>query len=88
MEVKFRRSFERDLRRIRDETLRQRVWGTITALARARRVGDIPGAARLRGSDRHYKIRVGNYRLGFVLEEDTAVLVRFLHRRDIYRHFP
>lgn len=88
MEVKFRRSFLRDVRRIRVATLRQRVQKAITALEEAGRVEHVHGAARLRGSDRHYKIRVGDYRLCFLLEGKTIVFVRFLHRRDIYKHFP
>ena len=33
-------------------------------------------------------MRIGDYRLGAALEGDALVLVRFLHRRDIYRFFP
>ena len=37
---------------------------------------------------RSYRIKVGAYRLGIALDGDTVVLVRFMHRRDIYRNFP
>jgi hypothetical protein len=28
------------------------------------------------------------YRLGLYLEQDTVVLVRLLHRKEMYRYFP
>lgn len=48
-------------------------------------MGDV---RKLRGSDRYYRIRIGNYRLGLVVEDDTVVFVQFLHRKtftDIFR---
>ena len=43
---------------------------------------------KLRGSDRYYRIRVGEYRVGLSVEGDTVTFVRFLHRKDVYRYFP
>jgi mRNA interferase RelE/StbE len=33
-------------------------------------------------------IRVGDYRIGVVLEDGVVTFVRVLHRRDVYRYFP
>ena len=43
---------------------------------------------KLRGYQKYYKIRFGNYRVGLKLEGETLVLERVLHRKDIYRYFP
>jgi len=45
---------------------------------------------RLRGHRDCYKIRVGNYRIGLVIDQSRRVIEfrRVLHRRDIYRYFP
>ena len=40
------------------------------------------------GNENYYRFRVGDYRIGIVIEEDTVVFVRCLHRREIYRYFP
>ena len=40
------------------------------------------------GWENHYRIRIGDYRLGIALEGDVVVLVRFRHRSDFYRGFP
>ena len=81
--------FNRDLRRIRDSALARRVNRKIEELEAAASIRDISGVSRLstpRG--RHYRIKIGQYRLGITLEGDTAILDRFGHRSDFYRRFP
>jgi mRNA interferase RelE/StbE len=36
----------------------------------------------------YYRIRLGDYRVGLKIENNTVCFVRFLHRKDIYRYFP
>ncbi|HEY9814030.1 MAG TPA: type II toxin-antitoxin system RelE/ParE family toxin [Candidatus Sericytochromatia bacterium] len=45
---------------------------------------------KMKGYPDKYKIRVGDYRIGITVENDTQVLVceRIAHRREIYRIFP
>jgi len=43
---------------------------------------------KIEGYDSYYRLRIGDYRLGLKISEDTVELIRFLHRRDIYRRFP
>ena len=88
MEVEFTSSFTRDLRRLRNAALRARVERIIEEMERAPEIAAVAVAARLKGVGQHYRIRVGEYRIGLSMEGDTAVVTRFLHRRDIYRHFP
>lgn len=35
-----------------------------------------------------FRIRIGDYRLGCVLVDETLCLVRLLDRKEIYKHFP
>ena len=88
MEVEFRTSFTRDLRRIQSTQVRQRVLRKIEELEAASAIEEVSGTRRLTADGRHYRIRIGDYRLGIIMEDDVAVLVRFLHRREIYRFFP
>ena len=88
MRVEFRRSFVKDLERVRDRRLRERVREAIEEIERAARLEEVRGVKRLRGGEGYYRIRVGDYRLGLVLEGERVVLVRFLHRREVYRYFP
>jgi mRNA interferase RelE/StbE len=45
---------------------------------------------RLKGYPDKYKIRVGDYRIGIMLDKEAQILVceRIAHRKDIYRTFP
>ena len=89
MRLEYRSSFSRDLRRVRDAEVRYRVLAIIEELEAVPSIAEIPSATRIKSDrGRYYRIRIGDYRLGVVLQDDMLVLVRFLHRRDIYRFFP
>jgi mRNA interferase RelE/StbE len=49
---------------------------------------EISNLKKLKGDDNTYRIRVGDYRIGFFLEDDTITFARVLHRREFYRYFP
>ena len=70
------------------ESLRSRLRAAIAAVEQADRLDEIPHLRHLRGVGNYYRIRVGDYRAGLSISGDTVIFVRFLHRRDIYRHFP
>jgi mRNA interferase RelE/StbE len=88
LKTEFRGSFAKDLRRTRDQTLKRRVREIIELVERADTLQEIGGVRKLRGGDQYYRIRIGDYRLGLVLDNDTVIFVRFLHRKDVYRYFP
>jgi len=88
LKVEFKKSFVKDLERVRDKSLKERVRQTIERVEEAQTLQEIGNVKRLRGGERYYRIRVGDYRLGLMLEGDTVIFVRFLHRKDVYRYFP
>ncbi len=42
----------------------------------------------MRGFKDHYRVRLGDYRIGFKKEGNTVIFMRVMDRKDIYRHFP
>jgi len=88
LNVGFRNSFARDLRRIRDQELLSRVQQVIEQVEGADGFGEIAHVKKLKGSEDYYRIRVSNYRVGIIVADDTVIFVRFLYRRNIYRYFP
>lgn len=88
MKVEFRRSFVKDLEKITDQRLKQRVRDVILAVEEASALSDVGHVRKLRAGDNYYRIRVGDYRIGVVSDGETVVFVRFLHRKDLYRYFP
>lgn len=51
-------------------------------------LSELQNIKKIKGYDNYYRLRVGDYRLGLKLSGNTVELIRFLHRRDIYRRFP
>ena len=48
------------------------------------------GIEKMKGYRQFYKIRFGEYRMGFKIDKKFHKIefLRVLHRREIYRHFP
>lgn len=80
--VRFVRSARKELERLSDEVL-GRVFPRIEALAETPRP---PGCKKLRGAKDMWRIRVGNYRVVYQIDDDVLVVeVRAVaDRKDIY----
>jgi mRNA interferase RelE/StbE len=88
LNLEFKASFVRDLKKVKDKKLKTRVREVIEAVEQARSLQEIENIKKLKGNDRYYRIRIGDYRIGLSVEKDTVTFVRFLHRKDVYRYFP
>lgn len=77
-----KRSAERELRKITQLDLR-RVVKAIQALAQEPRP---PGARMLRGPERWWRIRQGDYRIIYEIDDATAqiAILKIGHRREVY----
>lgn len=88
MKVEFRKSFTKDLRGVSDKNILKRVKDAIEAVEKADVITEIPNRKKLKGDGNYFRVRIGDYRLGFALENETIIFVRFLHRKEIYKFFP
>jgi len=86
--TKFRKSFGRDLKKVKDQALHDRINLAIEGIEAAHGLQEIDHLKKMGGAKNHYWIRVGDYRIGFVVEGDLVVFVRCLPRVDLYRFFP
>lgn len=88
MKVLIDRSFEKDTDKLTNQKLLHSIADCIEGIRNADKLSDIPKYKKLKGSKNAYRIRIGDYRIGFILEKQTIELIRFLHRNIVYRHFP
>ena len=88
MKVEFRKTFEKDLRKLRDKTLLGKVKSIIEAVETANTLDEVASIKKLKGEDGYFRIRLSDYRIGLFLQDDTLRFVRILHRREFYRYFP
>jgi mRNA interferase RelE/StbE len=86
VEVLYR--FEKDFKKL-DKQTAIRVAELIQDLQTIPVLDDIPNIRKMQGTDFAYRLRVGDYRIGFLLVNETTIeLQRVLHRKEIYRYFP
>lgn len=88
MKLEFRKSFLDDVKGIREQAILQRLREVIETLEKADSLAAVPNLKKLKGGGLHYRIRIGDYRLGLSIVHDRICVVRFLGRKDIYRYFP
>jgi mRNA interferase RelE/StbE len=84
----FKSSFAKGLRKIKEKKIKQQVLDIIQQVEKASDLQGINDLKQLKGVDKYYRLKMGDYRFGLILEQDTLPFVRFLHRKDIYRYFP
>ena len=89
MEILYGKKFSRDLDTIRHETdIKAHLLKLIETIKAAKSFSDLKGVRKIEGYQAYFRIKVGDYRLGVKATQHTVELIRFLHRKDIYRRFP
>jgi mRNA interferase RelE/StbE len=88
VKAEFKESFAKDLKGVKDKGLLKRVKELIEAVEKVDSLVELSNLKKLKGGGNYYRLRVGDYRVGISLENDTVVFVRFLNRKDIYKYFP
>jgi len=89
MEVEFRKSFEKDLNKIKNTGLLKKIKSVILEVEKADNLQQINQIKSLKGENNYYyRIRIGSYRIGIYADQNIVRFVRFLHRREIYKNFP
>ena len=88
MRTAFRKSFLRDVKKLKDPAVRDRVRAVIEAVEAAGSLSDLPDLRKMSGASGYYRVRVGGYRIGLAVAGEEVEFVRVLDRKDIYRYFP
>jgi mRNA interferase RelE/StbE len=88
MNVEFRKSFEKDLRKIKDAELLERIRSVIEEIEAIEILTDLTNVKKLKAEGDYYRICVGDYRIGISMDKDNVLFIRVLNRKEIYRYFP
>lgn len=88
MKVLIDKSFEKDTDKIQDKKLLLKVAECIEHVVAATDTNSIKQLKKLSGYKNHYRIRIGEYRAGILIDRDTVEFIRLIHRKDIYKYFP
>jgi mRNA interferase RelE/StbE len=88
MKVEFLKSFSKDLDDLKVKSVKQNLLQLIELLESEDSLENISNLKKLKGHRSAYRIRIGDYRLGFFVSNSVIILARFLHRKSIYKIFP
>ena len=87
MNIEIRKSFTKDADKL-PAAFKHQLVVIINKIEKASNPSQLDNCKKLTGYKTAYRIRIGQYRLGFYFENKTAELVRILQRKEIYRYFP
>ena len=87
MKVEFLKKFSKDLDGIGSKSIKSNLLKVIELTESVNSLDDIPNTKKLKGNKSAYRIRIGDYRLGFFFENGIILMARFIHRKDIYKLF-
>lgn len=87
MNLEIRKSFSKDVAKL-SPSIKILIGEVIEEVIEKGNLSEIVSCKKLTGFKNAYRIRLGNYRIGFFYEKNTIEFVRVLHRKDIYKHFP
>ena len=88
MKIKYHKSLEKDLRKINDKKIKQKLKLIILEMKEAKVLDELKSVKKLAGHPNAFRMRMGSYRLGFYYENNILILSRFVKRNDIYKLFP
>ena len=88
MQVDFTKHFSKQFDALYDEVLRGKLRKTVSTVMMASTGRDIPNLKKLKGHPSAYRIKLGDYRIGIFIEDNSVIFAAFGHRKDIYNKFP
>ncbi len=89
MIIEFDKSFEKSLTKVKDNTLFIKIESLIETIEKAEKISEIKNVKKLTGFKNYYRIRIGDFRLGFEkINENTIRFITVARRKDIYSIFP
>lgn len=87
MKVTSTKHFEKHLKNCPSD-IQKRFVLLYDKMVSAKKLADLHAAEKIIGYETYYRIRIGNYRLGFHCSENHIELLALMHRKEIYRFFP
>ncbi|MCE7061293.1 type II toxin-antitoxin system RelE/ParE family toxin [Dyadobacter sp. CY343] len=87
MKYEYARSFVKDTKKAPQE-IRSQLQSLVAHVMSSEHISQLANVKKMKGYSNAYRIRMADYRIGFLLEDDVLIFTRLLHRKEIYRYFP
>ena len=90
MQVFFKRSFIKDLKKLPKDKKKDIGELCFLVVPEINNLNELKhySLKKIKGFKNYYRLRIGDYRVGFKKSKGQIIFMRVLHRKDIYKHFP
>jgi mRNA interferase RelE/StbE len=89
VKTKYLPSFIKDLKKLKQTPAYSQIRSTaLETIPQCQNLTEINNLKKIKGSKNAYRIRVGDYRIGVFIKNETVIFSRVLHRKEVYRYFP
>ncbi len=88
MQIEFLGKFSKDIDHISQKSVKTSLAKLIHLIEQSGDLTNIPNLKKLVGHKSAFRVRIGDYRVGFFYENRKILFARIIHRKDIYKVFP
>lgn len=88
MLINYEKSFLKDIQKLNDKKVATKLKSFLSSLEEKENLQNTQNIKKLKGYENYFRLKIGNYRLEFSYQDDKIDIIRFLHRKDIYKLFP
>jgi len=88
MQIYFEKSFLKDIKKLDNKLIAKKLKNILQEFESSQDLSEFNNIKKMKGHTIYYRLKINDYRLGFSYEDGTIEVIRFLHRKDIYKLFP
>ena len=88
MEILITNKFRKQADKIDNKKLKITLYRLIQKFEHAKELTEISNLKKLKGHKNYYRVRLGDYRIGLVVQNNSVIFAAIDHRSDIYKYFP
>ena len=88
MKLLFEKKFLKDISNLNNKKIQKAIEEIIIQSEQVSAVSQLKNIKKLSGFKNAYRIRIGEYRIGILAEQENLIFVRILHRKEVYNYFP
>ena len=88
MKINYEKSFLKDIKKLKNKKIAIKLKNILENLEKEDDITNIKNIKKLKGYKNFYRLKIDDYRLGFSFDNNQIDIIRFLHRKEIYKFFP
>ncbi|MGI8952860.1 MAG: type II toxin-antitoxin system RelE family toxin [Chitinophagaceae bacterium] len=87
MNIIITKKFSKDVDKELNAQQKHQLVQLLATITQSKTVSEIPDCKKMKGFKNAYRIKFGDFRIGFLWEDEIVKLSRVLNRKDVYKYF-